>query len=100
MPVTQGHPFYAVEEIKRQVSPDARFTYSIYEVAPPGSQAQAPRTDELRIRAVDLTTAWLTARLDELGPRQELAWHSKVDSNEETFHWSMLARYRFTSARF
>ncbi|MGH7258844.1 MAG: hypothetical protein ACREIM_10735, partial [Nitrospiraceae bacterium] len=69
---------------------DLVFTYSMYEVAPPGLQAQAPRTPVRQVLASELTVDWLVHRLRELGPAQELAWHSRVEYKGAAFHIPMI----------
>jgi hypothetical protein len=44
----------------------------------------------LRVIASDVTENWLADRLAELGPSEELAWHSWVDWNGVGFHIPMI----------
>jgi hypothetical protein len=69
---------------------DLVFTYSRYEIAPPGLQAVARRTPPLRVSAPELTSEWLADRLTELGPTEELAWHSWVEWKGIGFHIPMI----------
>ena len=59
-------------------------------MAQPGIPAAAPRSDVLRVPARDLTPDWLVDRLAELGPTEELAWHSRVEYKGVGFHIPMI----------
>jgi len=84
------HPLAIAREIIAHCGRDLTFTYSRYEIANPGFQAIAPRSDVLRVRATDLTSAWLSERLSDLKPNEELAWHSRVDHGHSAFHIPMI----------
>jgi hypothetical protein len=88
--IVQGHPSLLVEEIVARHGGDLIFTYSRYEVAPPGLQAAAPRSDVLRVPAYDVTPDWLADRFAELGPSEEMAWHSWVEREGVGFHIPMI----------
>ena len=59
-------------------------------MAQPAIPAAAPRSDVLRVPARDLTPDWLVDRLAELGPTEELAWHSRVEYKGVGFHIPMI----------
>jgi hypothetical protein len=86
----QGHPCLVMEEIAGRHGRDLIFTYSRYRVAPPGQQAKAPRSTVLRVAAHDVTPDWLADRFEELGPHEELAWHSWVQWKGVAFHIPMI----------
>lgn len=86
----EGHPVMVTDRIRQSCGTDLVFTYSIYDVAPPGLQAQAPRSPILRVDAAEVTSDWLVRRLVELGPTQEMAWHSAVERRGEIFHIPMI----------
>jgi len=86
----QRHPCPVVEEIAARHGADLVFTYSHYEVAPPGLQAIAPRTAVLRVPAYDVTPDWVAHRFAELGPNEEMAWHSHVERGNDGFHIPMI----------
>jgi hypothetical protein len=88
--VVQRHPRIVVDKVVHLRGARLVFTYSRYEVAPPGQQAAAPRTPVLRVRATDVTNDWVKRRLAELGPREELAWHSCVECDGIGFHIPMI----------
>jgi hypothetical protein len=88
--IIQEHPGLVVEEIAARRGPNLIFTYSRYEVAPPGLQAIAPRSAALRVSGTDITTDWIARRLSELGPTEEMAWHSWVESRGVGFHIPMI----------
>jgi hypothetical protein len=88
--IIQDHPGLVVEEITAKHGHDLVFTYSRYEVAPPGLQAIAPRSDVLRVSGSEITTEWIAHRLSELGPNEEMAWHSWVDCRGIGFHIPMI----------
>jgi hypothetical protein len=88
--IVQGHPCLVLEEIAARHGADLIFTYSRYEVAAPGLQAAAPRSDVLRVAARDVTPAWLADRFAELGPNEEMAWHSCVECKGVGFHIPMI----------
>lgn len=73
------------DRIRRSYGTRAVFTYSVYEIAPPGLQEQALRSPVRRVPAPDLTFDWLSNRLASLGQKQEMAFHSVVEYNGETF---------------
>lgn len=79
-----------LDEITARHYADLIFTYSRYRVAPPGLQAAAPRTAAFRVAAHDVTPEWLAERFTELGPDQEMAWHSRVECNGAIFHMPMI----------
>jgi hypothetical protein len=85
-PVIQQHPLVLMEQIAACHGSDLVYTYSRYEIAPPGLQAAARRSDVLRVSASELTPGWLADRLAELGPTEELAWHSWVECRGIGFH--------------
>lgn len=78
------------EEITARHGTDLIFTYSRYEVAPPGLQAIAPRSTVLRVRASEVTPEWISRSFAELGPKEEMAWHSWVERNGVGFHIPMI----------
>ena len=86
----QRHPVQVVSEVTRRTGRDLVFTYSRYQVAPPGEQAAAPRSPTFRVPAQDVKPEWLLARLAELGPKEELAWHSLVERDSGRFHVPMI----------
>jgi hypothetical protein len=86
----QQHPLCIIEKITRTWGMDLVFTYSRYAVASPGLQATAPRSPVLRASARDVTPRWLMDRLAELGPTEELAWHSRVECSGAGFHIPMI----------
>jgi hypothetical protein len=88
--IAQGHPCLVVEEIANRHGADLIFTYSRYEVAPPGLQAVAPRSAVLRVPARDVTPDWIAHRFEELGPNEEMAWHSWVKCEDVGFHIPMI----------
>src|SRR6266849_6560100 len=88
--IVQQHPCLLVEDIVARRGNELIFTYSRYEVAEPGLQAMAPRSAVLRVRACDVTPDWLVDRFAELGPNEELAWHSCVECKGVGFHIPML----------
>jgi hypothetical protein len=88
--IIQGHPSLLVEEIVARHGADLVFTYSRYEVAPPRLQATAPRSEVLRVLACDVTPDWLADRFAELGPNEEMAWHSRVEGRGVGFHIPMI----------
>jgi hypothetical protein len=88
--IIQGHPCLLVEEIVARYGVDLVFTYSRYEVAPPGLQAVAPRSAVFRVPACDVTSDWIADRLAELGPNEEMAWHSLVESRGIGSHIPMI----------
>jgi hypothetical protein len=89
-PIVQGHPCLIVEEIAARHGTDVIFSYSRYEVAPPGLQAVAPRSEVLRVPACDVTPNWVADRFAELGPSEEMAWHSWVECRGVGFHIPMI----------
>src|SRR5580658_957615 len=95
--IVEGHPLLVVEDIVARRGSDFIFMYSRYEVAQPGLQAIAPRTAALRVRACDVTPDWLADRFAELGPNEELAWHSSVESKGVSFHIPMIDFVNFPS---
>jgi hypothetical protein len=88
--VIQQHPLILMKQIADCHGADLVFTYSRYEIAPPGLQAVARRTPPLRVSAPELTSEWLADRLTELGPTEELAWHSWVEWKGIGFHIPMI----------
>jgi hypothetical protein len=85
------HPVHLVKRFASAGFGDQlEFTYSRYEVAAPGHQATARRSPVLRVFAHDLTPDWLKDRLAELGPTEELAWHSWVERKGVGFHIPMI----------
>jgi len=88
--IVQSHPRLLVDRTVACHGGELIFTYSRYEVAPPGFQAAAPRSAALRVRACDVTPNWLDDRLAELGPTEELAWHSSVECKGAGFHIPMI----------
>jgi hypothetical protein len=79
-----------LEKIFARHGTDLMFTYSRYEVAPPGLQAVAPRSAVLRVPASDVTLSWIGDRFAELGPREEMAWHSWVECRGVGLHIPMI----------
>jgi len=90
MLMVEWHPRLLVEQIAACRAAELIFTYSRYEVAQPGLQATAPRSDVLRVPASDVTKEWLVDRFAELGPTEELAWHSCVEFKGINFHIPMI----------
>jgi hypothetical protein len=88
--IVEEHPILLVEKIVARWGADLIFTYSRYEVAPPGLQALAPRSAVLRVPACDVTTDWIGDRFAELGPNEEMAWHSWVESRGVGSHIPMI----------
>lgn len=88
--IAQGHPCALLEQIVARHGADLIFTYSRYEVAPPGLQAVAPRSAVLRVPACDVNLNWIAHRFAELGPREEMAWHSWVECRGVGFHIPMI----------
>jgi hypothetical protein len=88
--IVEQHPCLVVEEIATKHPHDLIFTYSRYEVAPPGLQAEAPRTCPLRVRGEQITPDWVIRRFAELGPNEEMAWHSLVECDGVVFHIPMI----------
>jgi hypothetical protein len=88
--IAQGHPCLVVEEIAGRHGADLVFTYSRYDVAPPGLQAVSPRSPVLRVPACDVTPDWIAHRFEELGPNEEMAWHSWVECAGVGFHIPMI----------
>lgn len=86
----QEHPGLVVEEIAARHGHDLVFTYSRYEIAPPGLQAIAPRSAVLRVSGTEVTPDWIADRLSELGPNEEMAWHSWVERAGFGFHIPMI----------
>jgi hypothetical protein len=79
-----------LEQVVARHGADLIFTYSRYEVAPPGLQAIAPRSPVLRVSASDVTSDWIAHRFAELGPNEEMAWHSWVECGGVGFHIPMV----------
>jgi len=88
--ILQGHPCLLVDEIAARRGADLVFAYSYYEVAPPGLQAVARRSAVLRVPAREVTSDWMADRLAELGPNEEMAWHSLVESRGVPWHIPMI----------
>lgn len=88
--IVQGQPCLLVEEIVARYGVELVFTYSRYEIAPPGLQAVAPRSAVLRVPASEVTSDWIADRLAELSPNQEMAWHSLVESRGFGLHIPMI----------
>ena len=88
--IVQRHPRLLVEKIVARGGTELIFTYSRYEVAQPGHQAAAPRSAVLRVPAYDVTSDWLVDRFSELGPNEEMAWHSWVECKGVGFHIPMI----------
>lgn len=88
--IVQGHPCLVLEEIEARHGANLVFTYSRYQVAQPGLQAAAPRSPVLHVSVRDVTADWLIDRFAELGPNEELAWHSWVECNGAGFHIPMI----------
>lgn len=88
--VVEQHPSLVVDKMVDRWGSDLIFTYSRYEVAPPGLQALAPRSPVLRVSARDITPEWLADRFAELGPKEELAWHSWVECRGLGYHIPMV----------
>jgi hypothetical protein len=88
--MVQQHPLVLMEQIVACYGVDLVFTYSRYEIAPPGLQAAARRSPVLRVPAPELTSDWLASRLAELGPTEEMAWHSSVECKGIAFHIPMI----------
>lgn len=88
--LVQQHPLIVVEQLISNYDKPLIFTYSRYEIAPPGLQAEARRSGVLRVAGRDLTPGWLGDRLAELGPTEEMAWHSQVECNGAVFHIPMI----------
>jgi hypothetical protein len=84
------HPRLLVDKIVACRGAELIFTYSRYEVAQPGLQAAAPRSAVLHVPASDVTPNWLVDRLAELGPTEEMAWHSWVECRSGGFHIPMI----------
>lgn len=84
------HPICLVQRLAATRGGDLVFTYSRYEIAPPGQQAAAPRSLALRVSARDVSPDWLVERLAELGPSEEIAWHSWVEHEGVGFHIPMI----------
>ena len=55
-------------------------------MAQPALQAIAQRSAVLRVPASDVTPDWLVDRFAELGPNEEMAWHSWVECKGVGFH--------------
>lgn len=79
-----------MDEITARHGSNLIFTYSRYEIAPPGFQARAPRSPLLRVSGAEITPDWIAHRLAELGPQEELAWHSWVEGSGLGFHIPMI----------
>jgi hypothetical protein len=88
--IVEQHPVLLVEKIVARCGADLVFTYSRYEVAPPSLQALAPRSAVLRVPACDVTPDWVADRLAELGPNEEMAWHSWVECRGVGSHIPMI----------
>src|SRR6266851_3052877 len=88
--IIQQHPCLLLEDIVARRRGELIFTYSRYEVAEPGHQAMAPRSAVLRVSSRDLTPEWLVDRFAELGPNEEMAWHSWVECKGAGFHIPMI----------
>jgi hypothetical protein len=88
--MVERHPRIIAEQIAACRGAELIFTYSRYTVAQPGLQATAPRSDVLRAPACDVTPDWLVDRFAELGPTEELAWHSRVEYKGVGFHIPMI----------
>lgn len=86
----EQHPSLVVEKIVARWGSDLIFTYSRYEVAPPGFQALAPRSPVLQVSACDITPDWIADRFAELSPKEELAWHSWVECRGVDCHIPMI----------
>lgn len=86
----EQHPFAVMLQIISDHGASLVFTYSRYQIAPPGLQAAARRSSVLRVSARDLTKDWLADRLSELGQTEEMAWHSWVESQGAGFHIPMV----------
>lgn len=88
--IIEEHPRLIVDEITARHGSDLIFTYSRYEIAAPGFQALAPRSPVLRVSGTDITPDWIAQRLAELGPNEEMAWHSWVERAGFGFHIPMI----------
>jgi len=78
-----------VEQIVARRGADLIFTYSRYEVAPPGLQAAAPRSNMLQVPACDVTPDWLADRFAELA--QTKRWLALLGSNARaSFSYPMI----------
>jgi hypothetical protein len=88
--IIEEHPCLVVDEITARHGSNLIFTYSRYEIAPPGRQAVAPRSPVLRVSGTDITPDWIAHRLAELGPHEEIAWHSWVERSGVGFHLPMI----------
>lgn len=87
----QYHPIDFLQQlIHGNKTQDLIFTFSRYEVAPPGLQAAALRSPTFSVSSDQVDCDWLKDRLDELSPAEELAWHSVVESSGEIFHIPMI----------
>jgi hypothetical protein len=90
MLLVEEHPYSVAEEIAGRYGVDLVFTYSRYRIAPPGHQAVAPRSAAFRVAAREVTQEWLGERFAELGPNEEMAWHSLVESGGVSSHIPMI----------
>ena len=88
--VVEKHPCFFVSEIFARRRAGLAFTYSRYEVAQPGLQWVAPRSDVFQVLACDITPAWLEDRFAELRPNEEMAWHSWAECGGVGFHIPMI----------
>ena len=88
--IVEEHPLFVIDQIIARHGAGLIFTYSWYQIAQPGFQAKAPRSDVLKVNAIDLTSDWLVQRFAELGPNEELAWHSCVEWQGASFHIPMI----------
>jgi hypothetical protein len=86
----QSHPCLLVKRIADRRGGDLVFTYSRYQIAAPGLQESAPRSEVLRVSAHDVTEDWLNDRFAELSPNEEMAWHSWVECKGTGFHIPMI----------
>jgi hypothetical protein len=85
----EKHPINVVEAIVARYGTRVVFTFSRYEVGPPGDQERRPRTT-FEIGARHATKLWLEKQLSDLGPDEELALHSRVSCEKRWCHLLMI----------
>lgn len=69
---------------------EVTFTYSRYQIAPSGLQRSAPRSPCLEVNGADVTPSWLEGCFAQLGPKEEMAWHSWVSWRNDAYHIPMI----------
>lgn len=83
----ENHPFSILERISEKVPEDSRFEFSIYEYEP---QSILDNRTTFHFLANQINHHLLRRMIDNLGPEEELAIHSKVTIDKKVFHIPMI----------